>query len=127
MNRAIAGLASVVLVALVGLKLAVHLGYLGQPDREQLGAESIQAMEDYCKLVAEVRTPQDIKAVEKQEAILRWKALDTGGRYVKEVLKDRAGKKETMERFNELTDRFQAECKRYDRLCAQPQPDDRKH
>src|SRR5262245_61615071 len=40
-KRVIGGLAAVVMVALLGLKLAAHLGYLGAPDKEQLGAESI--------------------------------------------------------------------------------------
>ena len=109
MKRVIGGLAAVVVVALLGLKLAAYLGYLGPPDKEQLGVESIQAMEEYCALLATVRTPQDVKAVEAQEAPLRRKAVDTGGRYTQEVLKGGAGKKETRERFLELSDRFLAE------------------
>ena len=107
---------------MLGLKLAAHLGYIGPPDKERLGAESIQAMEEYTALLAKVQNPQDVQAVESQEAILRRKALDTGSQYIKEVLKDQARKKETRDRFVELSDRFQRECKRYDELYAKAHP-----
>lgn len=122
MKKAIAGIGAVLLLGLVAFKLAAYLGYVGPASKEQLGSEAIQAMEEYCALLANVQSPKDVKQVESQEAALRERSLQKGRQYSEQVLQDRSGSKATRDRFLEISDRFQREIKRYDELANRKQP-----
>jgi hypothetical protein len=123
MKRAIAGLGAALVVVLLGIKLAFNLGYIGPPTGQELGTEAVRTMEEYLALVATVRAPQDVKAVEEQETRVRRKALDAAHDYTQRVMNDRAADSATRDRFTEVSDRFLKECKRYDELFAKAHPE----
>jgi len=121
-------LGTAIVLVLLGLKVAMHLGYVGPPSKELLGTEVIQAMEEYCAFVADVKKPEDVKAAEAQEMKLRRKAEDSSVQYRKEL--DHTDKKVVREadmapirKFLALHEKFQAEVKWYKGLSARAFPD----
>ena len=120
MKKSIVGVVLTVGLALAGVWLAQRLG---PHDTEELGAEAIQAMEEYRTLLAPVRSPKDVRAIESQEATARGKALEAGRRFVRDVLDKKKGKKDTRDRFLELSDKFLQEHNRYDELFAKDHPE----
>ena len=128
MKKVIVSLGSAIVLVLLGLKVAMHLGYVGPPSKELLGTEAIQAMEEYCAFVADVKKPEDVKAAEAQEMKLRRKAEDSSIQYSKEL--DHTDNKVVREadmapirKFLTLHEKFQAEVKRYKGLSARAFPD----
>jgi hypothetical protein len=122
MKKAISVLTSIVVLILVALKLAVAVGLIGPPTKQQLGSAAIDALHEYCELVAKVQQPEDVRAIEAQELQVRGKALDASRKYTDLVQAQSSGDKETLHRFLELAERFQKELKRYEELHARAFP-----
>jgi hypothetical protein len=119
MKKVIALSGSVVSLGLLALTVAIFLGFIGPPGKEQLPARATRAVEDYCALVADVRKPEDVKAVEAQELQLRRKAIDASTEYLQAAVRDKAPRQkdqETFEKFQPLLEKFRAEVKRYEGL-----------
>jgi hypothetical protein len=76
-------------------------------------------MEEYCALVANVKNPEDVKAVEAQEPQLRAKAIDVSTQYVHAIQQNKAPRvidQEALEKFTPLFKKFNAETERFDGL-----------
>jgi hypothetical protein len=124
-KKAFALLGAVGSLGLLGVTVALTLGWIGPPSKEQLPARATQALGEYCALVANVQKPEDVKAIEAAELELRRKAIDASTQYLEAVRQEKAPRvtdTEKLEKFQPLFEKFQAEVKRYEGLRAKATP-----